>query len=154
MKRSAILPALAVFFLGAVICSAQSPHMGTWNLNAAKSKFAAGATRNNTVAYEAAGDMTKVTVDGTDGSGAATHNEWTGKFDGKYYDVNGSPTANKRAYKKVNSRTLTFREQKDGKVVLTGTITIARSGKTRTVTTRGLDAKGKWITNVAVFDKQ
>src|SRR5947208_1492732 len=110
MKRKAILPALAVFFLGAVVCSAQSLHMGTWKLNEAKSHFAPGATKNNTVTYEAAGDMTKVTVDGTDSSGAAIHHDWTGKFDGNYYDVNGSPTANKRAYTKVNSRTLTFRE--------------------------------------------
>jgi len=49
--------------------------MGTWKLNEAKSKFAKGATKNNTVVYEAAGDMIEVTVDGTDGTGAATHNE-------------------------------------------------------------------------------
>ena len=154
MKVKVILLALAVFFVGAVVCSADSPHMGTWKLNEAKSKFAAGATKNNTVVYEAAGDMTKVTVDGTDSSGAATHNDWTGKFDGKYYAVNGSPTSDKRAYTRVNSRTLTFREQKGGKVVLTGTITVARNGKTRTVSTNGRDAKGKWAHNTSVFDKQ
>src|SRR6266850_6008991 len=153
MKVKVILPALAVFFVAAVVASAASPHMGTWKLNEAKSKFAKGATKNNTVVYEAAGDMTKVTVDGTDSSGGTTHNEWTGKFDGKDYDVSGSPTANKRAYTRVNSRTLTFREKQGGKVVLTGTITVARNGKTRTVTTRGRNAKGKWITNTSVFDK-
>lgn len=154
MKVKVILFALTLFFGGAVVCSAQSPHMGTWKLNEAKSKFAKGATKNNTVVYEAAGDMTKVTVDGTDGSGSATHNEWSGKFNGKYFAVNGSPTSDKRAYTRANSRTLTFREKKGGKVVLTGTITIAGNGKTRTVTTSGLDAKGKWIHNTAVFDKQ
>lgn len=40
--------------------------MGTWKLNEAKSKFVAGATKNNTVVYEAAGNMTKITVDGVD----------------------------------------------------------------------------------------
>ncbi len=154
MKVKVILLALAVLFVRAVVCSADNPNMGTWKLNEAKSKFAAGATKNNTVVYEAAGDMLKVTVDGTDSSGSATHNEWTGKFDGKYYALNGSPTADKRSYTRVNSRTLTFREKKGGKVVLTGTITVARNGKTRTVSTSGRDAKGKWIHNTAVFDKQ
>jgi len=35
--------------------------------------------------YEAAGDSVKVTVAGIDGDGKPTHNEWTGKFDGKDY---------------------------------------------------------------------
>lgn len=154
MKVKVILLALTVFFAAAVVCSAQSPHMGTWKLNEAKSKFAKGATKNNTVVYEAAGDMIKITVDGTDGSGTATHNEWTGKFNRKYYAVSGSPTSDKRAYTRVNNRTLTFREKQGGKVVLTGTITIAGNGKARTVSTNGRDAKGKWTRNTSVFDKQ
>src|SRR5258706_14044820 len=154
MKVKVILLALAVFFLGAVVCSADSPHMGTWKLNEAKSHFSKGATKNNTVVYEAAGDDIKVTVDGTDGSGAAVHSEWTGKFNGRYYAVTGSLTANKRSYTKVNSRTLRFREEKGGKVVLTGTITVSRNGKSRTVATNGKDSKGKWTHNTAVFDKQ
>jgi hypothetical protein len=154
MKVKVILFALAVFFAGAVVCSADNPHMGTWKLNEAKSKFAAGATKNHTVVYEAAGDDTKVTVDGTDGSGAAVHSEWTGKFNGKYYAVTGSLTADMRSYTRVNSRTLSFREKKGGKVVLTGTITVSRNGKTRTVTTTAKDSKGKWMHNTAVYDKQ
>jgi len=154
MKARLILLTLVVFFLSAVICSAQSLHMGTWKLNEAKSKFAAGATKNNTVVYEAAGNMTKVTVDGTDGSGAAVHSEWTGKFNGTYYAVTGSATGDKRSYTRVNSRTLSFHEKKDGKVVLNGTITVSRNGKSRTVRTTAKNAQGKWTTNTAVYDKQ
>jgi hypothetical protein len=91
---------LALFLVNVAIARADNPHMGTWKLNEAKSKFAAGATKNHTVVYEAAGDKIKVTVDGTDGSGAATHNEWTGKFDSKYYAVSGDPTSDSRAYTK------------------------------------------------------
>src|SRR5438874_13339397 len=154
MKAKVTLLTLVVFFLGAIVCSAQSPHMGTWKLNEAKSKFAAGATKNNTVVYEAAGNDTKVTVDGTDGSGAAVHSEWTGKFNGRYYAVTGSATGDMRSYSRVNSRTLRFREKKDGNVVLNGTITVSRNGKSRTVTTTSKNAAGKWMTNVAVYDKQ
>ena len=68
MKAKLILLTLAVFFLNAVVASADSPHMGTWKLNEAKSHFHKGANKNNTVVYEAAGDQIKVTVDGVDGS--------------------------------------------------------------------------------------
>ena len=103
---------------------------------------------------EAAGDMVKVTVDGTDGTGAATHNEWTGKFNGKYYAVTGDPTSDMRSYTRINSRTLALRAKKGGKVTLTGRITVSRDGKHRTVTTTGKNSKGKWVTNTAVYDKQ
>lgn len=154
MKLRMVACALAILFAGVGVCSAQTPHMGTWKLNEAKSKFSPGASKNQTVVYESAGDMIKVTVDGVDGSGNATHNEWTGKFDGKDYALTGSPTADTRSYRRVNSRTLALREKKGGKVVTTGTITVSRDGKTRTVMTNGTDAKGKRFHNVAVYDKQ
>ena len=154
MKLKVIVLTLAVFFGGIVVCSADDPQMGTWKLNEAKSKFGPGATKNNTVVYEAAGDMVKATVDGTDSTGAATHNEWTGKFNGRYYAVTGDPTSDQRAYRKVSSRVLSLTAKKAGKVTLTGRITVSRDGKHRTVTTTGKDSKGKWVTNTAVYDKQ
>lgn len=154
MKLKRVVFALAIFFVGAGVCSAQNPHMGTWKLNEAKSKFSPGASKNNTVVYEAAGDMIKVTVDGVDGSGSPTHNEWTGKFDGKNYAVTGSPTADVRSYRRINSHTLALREKKGGKVVTSGTIAVSRDGKSRTVITDGTGSNGKRFHNVAVYDKQ
>src|SRR5437870_2018304 len=154
MKLKMIILLLAVCFFGVIVSSADSPQMGTWQLNEAKSKFSAGAAKNNTVVYEAAGDMIKVTVDGTDGTGAATHNEWTGKFNGKFYVVTGDPTSDMRSYRMINSHTLALTAKKAGKVTLTGRIVVSRNGKTRTVTTTGKNAKGKWVTNRAVYDKQ
>ena len=154
MKLKVIVLTLAVLFAGVAVTAADDPNMGTWKLNEAKSKFGPGATKNHTVTYEAAGDMIKVTVDGTDGSGNATHNEWTGKFDGKYYAVTGDATSDMRKYRRINSRTLTLTGKQGTKVTLTGRITVSRDGKTRTVTTTGTDAKGKRVTNTAVYDKQ
>ena len=130
---------------------AADPHMGTWKLNEAKSKFAPGANKNHTVAYEAAGDSTKVTVDGIDGKGNPIHNEWTGKFDGKDYPVTGDPTSDSRSYKKVSDRTLVMTLKKDGKVTQTGHIVVAPDGKSRTVTTISAGDKSK---STAVYDKQ
>src|SRR5437870_1750745 len=114
MKPKVILLALALFFVGTVVASADSPQMGTWKLNEAKSHFGKGATKNNTVVYEAAGDQVKVTVDGTDSTGAATHNEWTGKFNGRFYAVTGDPTSDMRSYRMINSRTLALTAKKGG----------------------------------------
>jgi hypothetical protein len=155
MKALVIVLTLAVFFVGAVAAAAaDDPYIGTWKLNEAKSHFSKGAAKNHTVVYEMSGDMIKVTVDGTDADGNALHNEWTGKFDGKYYAITGSPTGDMRSYRRVNSRTLALREKKGTKVVTTGTITLSRDGKTRTVTTNGTDSKGRRMHNVAVFDKE
>lgn len=154
MKLKRAVFALAILFAVAGVCAAQNPHMGTWKLNESKSKFSPGASKNNTVVYEAAGDMIKVTVDGVDGSGSPTHNEWTGRFDGKDYAETGNPTADMRSYRRINSRRLALREKKGGKVVTSGTITVSRDGKSRTVATSGIDAKGRRFHNVAVYDKQ
>ena len=154
MKIKVMLFALVVLFAGAAVCSAQNAHMGTWKLNEAKSKFPKGATKNHTVVYEAAGDQTKVTVDGTDASGNAIHSEWTGKFDGKPYALSGDPAGDMRSYRVVNRRTLSLRSTKDGKLTTTATIVVSSNGKSRTVTARSKNAQGKWTTSSAFYDKQ
>jgi hypothetical protein len=106
------------------------------------------------VVYSAAGDSIKVAIDEVGADGKAAHNEWTGKFDGKDYPVTGDPTADTRAYKKVDDHTLTYTNKKGGKVVLAGRVVVAADGKSRTVTFNGKDAAGKKITSTAVYDKQ
>jgi len=154
MKARVAISALAICFIGTAVCLAAEGFVGTWKLNEAKSKLSAGGPKNTTVVYEAAGDMTKVTVEGVDADGKATHNEWTGKFDGKDYPVVGDSTSDKRSYKKIDDRTLTFSATKAGKVTLAGRIEISADGKSRTVTTHATDSSGKKITSVAVYDKQ
>jgi hypothetical protein len=154
MKRRVILLTLAALFASAIVCLAQSAHMGTWKLNEAKSKFSPGATKNQTVVYEAAGDSVKVIVDGVDAAGTAIHHEWTGKFDNKFYPVTGDPTSDMRSYRKINNRTLALTGKKDGKVTVTGRITVTANGRSRTITTTGTDATGKKFSNRAVYDKE
>lgn len=153
MKTKPMVLTLALCVVAAAVAYA-SPQMGTWKLNEAKSKLATGAPKNNTVVYAAAGDSIKVTVDGTDADGKPAHNEWTGKFDGKDYPITGDPTADTRSYKQVDDRTLELTNKKDGKVVVTGKVVVSADGKTRTVTTSGMNAKGEKVENVGVYDKQ
>lgn len=155
MKARAVILILAFCFVGAAISrGADDAFTGTWKLNEAKSKLSAGTPKNSTVVYEASGDSVKVTIDGTGADGAATHNEWTGKFDGKDYPVTGDSTEDTRAVKKINDHTLTFTVKKDGKITQSGRIVVAADGKTRTVTTHGTDTKGMKISGTAVYDKQ
>ena len=128
--------------------------LGTWKLNEAKSKIGAGSPKNHTVVYEAAGDDIKVTVDGVDSAGGATHSEWTGKFDGKYYAVTGDPTSDTRSYRQINKRTLALTGKKGDKVTLTGRIVMTANGRSRTVTTTATSSAGKKVTTTAVYDKQ
>jgi hypothetical protein len=158
MKTKTILVSLVFLCaLVAVTFAADSPNpnMGTWKLNEAKSKFAAGATKNTTVVYSAApNDMIKVVVDGTDKDGKAVHNEWTGKFDGKDYPATGDPNYDSRSYKMAGPNTLEMTVKKAGKVVGTGTIVISADGKSRTVTTKASDPSMAMMNNTAVYEKQ
>ena len=154
MKPKTILMTLGVLLAGATMGFAADAHLGTWKLNEAKSNLAAGAVKNHTVVYAAAGDDVKITVDGVDNDGKAVHHEWTGKYDSKDYPVTGDPTADVRSYKKVDDHTLEMTVKKGGKVTVTGRIVVAADGKTRTVATSGTDAKGNKVSSTGVYDKQ
>jgi hypothetical protein len=154
MRTKAILTSVGVFLAVAALSLAADPIMGTWKLNEAKSKYSAGATKNQMVTYTMAGDMVKCTVDGTDKDGKVAHSEWTGKFDGKDYAVTGEPTSDTRAYKMVNPNTFEMTIKKGGKMAGSGKIVISADGKTRTVTTSVMDSMGMKMDNTAVCEKQ
>jgi hypothetical protein len=153
MKKTAVLTFL-MLFAGLTMCFAANPNLGTWKLNEAKSKMGAGLPKNLTVRYEAVGDNIKATVDGVDGQGNPTHNEWTGKFDGKDYPVTGDPTSDARSYKAINDHTLELTVKKGGKVTISGKIVISADGKTRTLTATGTDSMGMKVEGTSVYDKQ
>jgi hypothetical protein len=155
MKRKTVLFGLVALFATATACfAAENVAMGTWKLNEAKSKIAAGSPKNTTVVYVAAGDNIKVTVDGVDAAGKPSHNEWTGKFDGKDYAVTGDPASDMRSYKQVNDHTLALTIKKGGKVTQSGTVTVSADGKMRTVKLTVTDDKGMKVTNTTYYDKQ
>jgi hypothetical protein len=134
--------------------AADDPQMGTWKLNKAKSKGTPGTAVNHTVVYEATDDSIKVTVDGNGPDGKPTHNEWTGKFDGKDYPVTGDSATDMRSYKRVDDHTLDLAAKKDGKTVMSGRIVVSKDGKSRTITVNGTMPDGKKYKNVGVYDKQ
>jgi len=150
-----MLVAGAVWLTTAAVMLAANPHLGTWKLNESKSKLIPGGPKNNTVSYtEAKNGMIKVTVDGVDKDGKSIHWTWEGKFDGKSYKAKGNSEFDMLALKPVNDRTNNLTGTKNGKVVATGTITVAKDGKSRVVTASDTDANGKKVTDKAYYDKQ
>jgi hypothetical protein len=154
MKTRSIVLTVLVCLAGLSLSFAQSPQMGTWKLNEAKSKIPAGMMKNTTVTYAMDGDNVKVTTDGTAGDGSPLHTEWTGKLDGKDYPLTGDPSADTRSYTKVDDHTLTLENKKGGTVTTSGRIVVSADGKTRTLTSSGMNPAGKKLSGKSVYDKQ
>jgi hypothetical protein len=154
MKIRMIGLTLAFCFLGSAVCLAADPQMGTWKLNESKSKITPGTVKNTQVVYSSMFGQVKIKTDGIDGKGKPSQTGWSGKFDGKDYPVTGDPNADARSYTKVNERTLSITNKKNGKITGTGRIVISADGKSRTVTLTGSTPKGKKFKNVVVYDKQ
>jgi hypothetical protein len=154
MKARLLLLTAALCLAGTTLSFAQSPQMGTWKLDEAKSKIPAGMVKNSTVIYASEGDKVKVTTDGTGGDGKPMHTEWTGKFDGKEYPLAGDPTADSRSYKMIDEHTLELTSKKGGKAINSGKVVVSVDGKKRTLHMAGTDSSGKKVSGVSMYDKQ
>jgi hypothetical protein len=154
MKTKLLGLTLALSFIGSACFAAASPQMGSWKLNEAKSKLVPDTGKNTTVTYSEEKGKIKVTVDGVDKNGKPRHGVWVGKFDGKVYPSKGNLPWDAASYKMVNDRTNEITTMKDGKVLWSGSITVSKDGKSRTVTINGTDANGKKYKSKAVYDKE
>ena len=138
--------------------SGQSPDpwIGTWKLNPAKSKYSPGHTpTSSTLTIVAVPGGFKQTVDTVLATlGMPTHSEVTAKFDGKDTPVRGNANADTSAYTKIDGRTYEVVSKKGGKPTLTSRVVISADGKLRTVTQTGIDAQGKKVNNLIVYERQ
>jgi hypothetical protein len=141
------------------MAAAQSadPWIGTWKTNLAKSTYSPGPkpTVAGTVKIEPSAGGIKVTIDGTNAQGQATHTETVGKFDGHDNPVKGAAVPNATsAYKRIDGRTFEVMNKADGKRTVTVRVVVSADGKTVTVTQTGKNAQGQTVNNVLVQDKQ
>jgi len=155
-----LVPSLACLGFLALLSSApfaqSDPQVGVWKLNVAKSKYSPGPTpKSGTTTIEAAGAGVKVTVDQEIADGSKRHWSFTAAYDGKDSPVTGNnPDADTVARIRLNPTTVQTTSKKGGKVTTTQTSEVSKDGKTRTVTTKGVNAKGEQVSNVAVYEKQ
>jgi hypothetical protein len=133
---------------------AQSALMGTWKLNAAKSKFEPGpAPKSQTLTYSMEGDKLKIVAEVVGGDGAKQTWTMVVGFDGKPAPITGNPNADTVTLKKIDERTGESTFTKGGKVMAVNTRVLSADGKTLTITTKGTDAKGQARHDVQVFEK-
>ena len=158
LTTMALLCSAVVFATGlSRIGFAQSnPLIGAWKINFAKSKYSPGPPpRSGTTVFEAVGQGLRITAEGIDAQGNPTKTDFgVVFFDGKSYPVNGAPAYDASSYKLVNASTFEYTRTKAQKVVQTATSVVSADGRTRTLTTTGLDEKGQQINNVAFYEKQ
>jgi hypothetical protein len=137
------------------VAQSNDPFVGTWTLNAAKSTYKPGpAPKSITSTYEAAGKGYKVGIKNVSASGAFEYG-YTTNLDGKDSILTGNnPNADTLIAKRIDARTLESVSRKGGKTTITQRNVVSADGKTRTVTTTGIDAQGQKVHNVAVFERQ
>ena len=154
--------AMAIAWIGGLallvtsVAAQSDSQVGVWRLNVAKSKYSPGpAPKTATTRIEAAGAGTKVTVDQVFADGTKRHYEFTSNYDGKDAKVTGNnPDADTVARTRVNANTVQTVNKVKGKVTTTQSSTVSSDGKTRTVTTKGTNARGQQVSNVAIYEKQ
>jgi hypothetical protein len=147
-----LLAAALVSLVSAMpLAQAVDPMVGTWKLNAAKSK----GVKSGTSKIEAVGQGLKFTVVTIADDG--TENQWsfTANPDGKDVPVAGNnPFGDTVNLTRVDANTLRITSKRDGKVTATSTIVIAADGKSRTTTTKGTRPNGQSVDTVSVYEKQ
>jgi hypothetical protein len=153
MKKIIPLMMLAtVLFAGPAL--AADPIVGSWKLNAAKSKFISGQelTAGTRVYSEANGVYTlDQKLMGADGKESSNRVQYSNGKDMK--QSTGGPADTTHA-KMVDANTWDFDLKKDGKVVGHVHRVVSADGKTLTVHNTGMQLRGMTGDETLVFDKQ
>jgi hypothetical protein len=133
---------------------AQDPWFGTWKLNPAKSSTNSDRYKRVTSRIEPAEDGLKVTYDMVGSRGGITHMEWSGKFDGKDYPVQGVDYVLTNAYTRLNDYSYQIVVKLDGALVATTTVLLSTDGRTLTTLTNEKNPQGQDASTTTVYDKQ
>ena len=146
---------LALVTLTALFAQAQEPWFGTWQLNVAKSTANPDSRfKRATTKIEPWRDGLKVTYDLVGTRGGVTHMEWTGKFDGMDYPVQGVDYLLTNAYTRIDDRSYRIVIKIDGAVSATATVAVAPDGNTLTTVTTGKNAQGNSLQTTAIYERQ
>lgn len=152
-KRLIVATGLAALVSAVALAQSTDPQVGTWKLNAEKSKGT--MFKGGTVTVEPAGQGLKTTVDLVGQDGTPSKWSFTAQPDGKDNPIVGdNPFGNTLSVTRVDARTVKATIKQDGKVTLTQTVTVSEDGKTRTITSKGTSLKGQAIDSVTHYERQ
>jgi hypothetical protein len=153
MSRLLTLSVVLAVASATLVAQSSDPMVGTWKLNAAKSKGTSFTTGTSVITAVENGIKASVDLAGADG--VPHHWEFTAKYDGKDNPVTGnSPFGDSVALTRLGANTVQISVKQGGKPTITQTMVVSADGKTRTITTKGSDAKGQPIDSTTVYDKQ
>jgi hypothetical protein len=157
MRTSLIVASIIGALATPRMASAQVPPawLGTWTLNVGKSTYVPGPPpyRRGTFAVRAQGDEVTVVYDLVRPRGGVTHMEWTGRFDGRDYPVQGVEAVVTNAYVRLDDRTYDIVVKLDGRVTATSRVVLSADGRTMTTTTEGRNAEGLRVRTITLYEK-
>ncbi len=141
--------------LTSLALSAADMRSGTWKLNTAKSKFSPGpGPKSATVTYSMEGDWVVAKAQGVNAEGKATSGTNRYKLDGKEYPYKTPLVEGTISVKQIDDFNTEATIKGAGKYSVTSKVVISKDGKTRTLTSSGVNAEGKPVNTVAVYEKQ
>jgi hypothetical protein len=130
---------LAAVLLRAAAVTGQIPPAwtGTWTLDVARSSPGTGPARyrRGTRRIEASESGVTIIDDLVQIRGGILHLEWTGKFDGLDYPVQGVEVVLTHAYRRVDDHTAALVQKIDGVVAATAQLAVSPDGRTLSITT-------------------
>ena len=158
MRKNLFRISLAVcsaLVLSSSVILAADAWIGSWKMDAAKSKASPGpAPKSLDVKWEATPAGTRFTSDGVGADGKPTHSAYVSKFDGKEVPYEGNPEADMCAPMKVDDHTYTNTWKKAGKPTITAKVVVAADGKTMMITQTGTNSKGETVNNSFAYTRQ
>ena len=130
------------------------PFSGFWTLVPGESKLAGPMPRRWTETLDVAEETISVNEEIAGADGRTLVVTVDGAFDGHDYRVNGSPLADVIAYTRPGPHRIDGVAKKDGRVVLTESVTVSEDGRTLTMGYVMRLPDGRDVASVAVFKRQ
>jgi len=132
-----------------------APWFGTWQQVPPEGKwFAPWPYQKVTLRIEPKDDGLRVVYDMVRRRGGITHMEWTGRFDGRDYSVQGVDYVLSNAYRAVSDRSYEIVVRVDGREAAVATAVVSPDGARLTVDTVERDARGQTRKTTAVYARR
>jgi hypothetical protein len=156
VRRSLPRLAVGIILSAVVVAQGKDPMFGTWKLNVGKSTYSPPpAPKEMTVTIEAAGAGRRVSVTGVSADGTPVKWGYTGNFDREEYKIVGTnPDADVVMLRRLSATATRTTFKLKGKQTMVNGLSVSSDGKTLTVESTGINAKGQPIKNHLVLERQ
>ena len=156
MTARTVLISILAAALAASVSDARAqgerPWLGTWLLVPAPTgRFDSPPYKKITARIQPREDGLLVTYELVRTRGGIEHREWTGRFDGKDYPVQGVEYVLTNAYRLIDARSYEIVIKRDGQVAATAVAVVSPDGSTLTVTTAEKGPTGETVSTATVY---